>query len=34
MAFLNVHTKEKEYLSLLYTMYTNALDNNSSLHSR
>ena len=34
MAFLDVHIKEKEYLSLLYTMYIDASNNNSSLNSR
>ena len=27
IAFLNVHTKEKQYISLTYTMYINALSN-------
>ena len=27
LAFLNVHTREKEYLSLMYTMYANASNN-------
>ena len=30
---MNAHTREKDYLSITYTMYANTLNNNTFLHS-